>query len=86
MNDDLTKVRDTVLEVVHARPLADAVKDVRIEPGYLTDGDEFLRVILQLDIPPGFEESEAIGLMRDIEKAVRLVDERFASVRFLEAA
>lgn len=86
MADQPDKLHDLVLNAARAGPLADAVRAVAIEPGLDEDNHEFLRVALEVNLPNGDVDAELEAMLERIEAAVANVDDRYASVRFLDAA
>lgn len=86
MNVATENLVETVKRAVRGGPLADAVRDVQIEVGYDSADDEFLRVELQIKLPKKNVDSQLRELLERIEDAVAAVDDRYPSVRFLDAA
>ena len=86
MEADTASVRDTVMRAVQAGPLAGAVRSVQVERARAEDDDEFLRVELIVELPDRNVDAELEALLERIEDAVAAVDDRYASVRFLDAA
>ena len=79
-------LKGRVSKAVRESPFAEAVRDVRIEPAWDENGDEFLRVALVLDLPDRDMDTELEALLERIEEAVISVDDRYPSIRFLDAA
>ncbi len=86
MNAVADPVRDIVLRAVESGPLADAVRNVQIDAALDDDDEEFLRVELIVQLPDRNVDAELEALLETIEEAVSSVDDRYASVRFLDAA
>lgn len=86
MTETSDALNGQVLEAVRRSAFADALRDVRVEPAWDENGVEFLRVVLVLELPDHNVDSELEALLERIEEAVSSVDERYPSVRFLDAA
>jgi hypothetical protein len=86
MDTDASSLRDTVLSAVKNDPLANAVRDVQVEPALDQDGEEFLRIELSLQQLNRDVDAQLEALLERIEEAIAAVDTRYASVRFLDAA
>ena len=86
MTVDPDILRAAVLSAIEGNPLAKAVQDVQVEPAVDEDNDSFLRVELQVRLPDRDVDAELEALLEKIEEAIAAVDERYASVRFLDAA
>lgn len=83
---DLDTIRATVNEIVAASPIARHVVGVALVPDTDGDGDEYIRVEISLRAQARANDRDVIRLIEAIEIAVGEVDERFASVRFPDAA
>lgn len=86
MTVDPDILKAAVLSAIEGNPLAKAVQDVQVEPAIDEDNDSFLRVELQVRLPDRDVDAELEALLEKIEEAIAAVDERYASVRFLDAA
>jgi hypothetical protein len=86
MHVDVNTLKEAVLQAVQNGPLVHAVRDVQIEPAQDQDDEEFLRVALSVQLPNHDVDAELEALLEQIEKAVAALDDRYASVRFLDAA
>lgn len=60
------------------------VRHVRVEPSDFDDG--VFRVFITLEKPESIARPELLDATRTIEDELSILDERFASVRFAEAA
>ena len=83
---DLTGLKEQITEIARGSPVGDRVEDVSVEAEDDGDGSPFLRIVLKMKKLDDLEVSEVEPLVVSIEDAVSSVDERFASVRFAEAA
>ncbi len=82
---DIDQLQRTVEQTVRSGPLAQAVGRVSVEPGSDAEGNEILRVLLVLTTSD--DQDEALEtLLEQIETAVLAIDDRYPSVRFLDAA
>ena len=86
MNAVSSELLDAVRRVVESGPLAKSVRNVQIEPGCDDDDEEFLRVELLVKMPDRDIDEQLEVLLQEIEEAVARLDDRYASVRFLDAA
>ena len=75
-----------IKEVSKSSPLGPRVHQVEVEAEDSVEGGAFLRVLLRFDHPDDLDWAQAEPLVRSIEDAVAELDERFASVRFADAA
>lgn len=82
---DLSSLKKKVTETVEAGSLADQVGAIDIESDIDRDELEFLRVVIALKAG-GVADEELERLLEDVEKAISELDERYTSVRFLDAA
>jgi len=85
MDTSTDKLRETVLRVVKAGALRKSIRDVKIEPDVDEEGNEFLRVLVELTSAEADDE-QLEAILEKIEAAVLDVDSRYPSVRFLDAA
>jgi hypothetical protein len=65
--------------------LPKVVESVNVEPAENEDGDEYWLVTVKL-LSPKIEDEALEQLLEDIEAEVAILDERYPSVRFLDAA
>jgi hypothetical protein len=86
MQIDLDTLKQRVLETARRSAVATKVEDVVLEPDRDEEGTDFLRVVVQLNNMEGIVDSEFEALLEAIERTVGDIDERYPSVRFLDAA
>jgi hypothetical protein len=83
---DLSDIRAKVNEIVSQSRIARHVRRVELVPDTDGDGDEFIRVEISLSTRSSEYDRDLQALTREIRDAVDELDERFASVRFPDAA
>jgi hypothetical protein len=83
---DVPELQEQVSRALRDGPLADQVREIEIEPAEDEDGSEFLRVIVKLVAKKAPEDSELDDLLQLIEDTISKIDDRYPSVRFLDAA
>lgn len=83
---DLSELTTQITSIAKHSPLGERVMDVVVEAEDDADGSDFLRVILRMRDLDNLEPEEVEPLVTSIEDAVALIDERFPSVRFADAA
>jgi hypothetical protein len=83
---ELSELKKSVLTLVESGPLAEAVDMVDIEPDSDDTGTEFLRVIISVKPTDKNIDDQLEVLLEDLESHIAQVDERYASVRFQDAA
>lgn len=86
MQVELSDLNKQVSDLADQSRVADRVKKVRLESDRDEDGDDFLRVIVEIKNFDGVRDEDLAALASAIERAVSAVDERFPSVRFADAA
>ncbi|WP_375429435.1 hypothetical protein [uncultured Sphingomonas sp.] len=86
MTEDVVTLKDRVLRIAKASSLADAVDDVRVESASDREGSDFLRVEVTVRLPKRDVDADLNTLVERIESEVATVDDRYPSVRFLDAA
>jgi hypothetical protein len=86
MQTDLDTLKRRVLETAKASALADRVGDILLEADRDEEGNDFLRVVVQVKDVGDTADDEFEALLESIESAVGAVDERYPSVRFADAA
>lgn len=62
------------------------VSTIDLEADCDDDGTEFIRVVIQVKPGSDAQDADYEALLEKIENAVGDVDDRYASVRFLDAA
>lgn len=78
------KIQAAVSDLIRRR-LPKGVETVSVEPSEDEDGDEYLLVTVKL-ANPDIDDEALEKLLEDIESEVAGLDERYPSVRFLDAA
>lgn len=86
MNTETKSLTSKIVETVHASRVAADVTDVSVEPDTDNDGIAFLRVKVTLKDTQKADDDDLDALLEDIEEAVLEIDDRYPSVRFLDAA
>ena len=86
MSTSVETLESTVTDVIRGGALAKHISAVRVEPDVDAEGNEVLRVLIQMKKRPGDAIEEMERLLEKIESAVLAIDERYPSVRFLDAA
>jgi hypothetical protein len=76
---------ETRVEHVVRRRLPDGVRLVTVEPSEGEDGDEYLLVTVHLS-SHDVDDEELERLLEEIESSVATLDQRYPSVRFVDAA
>lgn len=85
MQVDLDTLKQRVLETARRSPVGAQVEDVALEPGRDEEGTDFLRVFVQVKNIEHAADAEFEALLEAIERTVGDVDDRYPSVRFLDA-
>lgn len=83
---DFSQLKEQIVDLAKRSPVGERIEDVEVEPGEDDTGGEFLRVVVQLKDIGDLKIEDVEPLVQSIEDLVAGVDERFASVRFAEAA
>ena len=83
---DFSVLRQRVLDVARQSAVSKRIRDVVLDSDQDEEGEDFLRVILKMESLDGVSDADLQALAESIEAAVADVDERFASVRFADAA
>lgn len=86
MQTDLDTLKKQVLEATKQSRIAAQVENVFVESDRDEEGADFLRVIVTVRDVDNSIDAEFEALLESIERAVGAVDERYASVRFADAA
>lgn len=86
MQTDLDTLKKRVVEATKQSNMAAQVKSVSVEPDRDDEGTDFLRVIVTVKDADNSVDADFEALLESIERAVGAVDERYASVRFSDAA
>lgn len=83
---DLETIRDRVVEATKSSAAKVGVADITLEADRDDDGTDFLRVIVQLKPRKEPNDKALEALLETIEGAVGAIDQRYPSVRFVDAA
>lgn len=75
-----------IVEMVHASRVAADVTNVAVEPDADNDGIAFLKVKITLKDTDKADDADLDALVECIEDAVLEIDDRYPSIRFLDAA
>jgi hypothetical protein len=86
MQADLDTLKQRLLEATKQSAVAAQVKNIALEPDRDDEGNDFLRVIVQVENLDDAADADFEALLESIEKAVSAVDERYPSVRFADVA
>ena len=86
MQSDLETIRRRAIEAIEASALAVRIQDVALESDRDDEGGEFLRVMVQVGQGTAPRDQDLRRLIEVLEDAIGEVDERYPSVRFLDAA
>ena len=86
MQIDLDILKQRIIEATTQSSVATQVEQVTLEADTDEEGDDFLRVILQVKDFKNANEADFEALLEAIERAVGDIDERYPSVRFSDAA
>jgi len=86
MNTSVEDLESIVSDTIRGGALAKDIQEVRVEPGVDADGNEILRVLVQMKREQEDTDEELESLLEKIEAAILEIDERYPSVRFLDAA
>lgn len=86
MQTEIGILKQKVLEAAQRSGIAAQVEDVAVEPDHDEEGTDFLRVIVRIRGTQQGDDTVFENLLEEIENAVAAVDERYPSVRFLDAA
>jgi hypothetical protein len=84
MTAEPEKIQVAVSDLVR-RHLPKGIESVSVEPAEDKDGDEYLLVTVRL-ATTDIDDEALERLLEDIESEVAGLDERYPSVRFLDAA
>jgi hypothetical protein len=83
---DFSQLRGQIVRLARTSPVGDRIKGVEVEPGEDDTGGEFLRIVVQVRDLEDLKTEDVEPLVESIEDFVAQRDERFASVRFADAA
>jgi len=86
MKAEMGFLENRVKETLDKTELGSAITGYHLEEGQDDDGTEFLRVVFELANNVPIEDEKLETFAETIEDTLSEIDERFASVRFSEAA
>lgn len=86
MRADLDTLKRQVLVATKESAVAEQVEDIFLEPDRDDEGNDFLRVVVQVKDLGDTADADFEALLESIESAVASIDERYPSVRFADAA
>lgn len=86
MMTDLEAIKEKVVSATRAAEAKVGIADIILETDRDDDGDDFLRVIIEVKHADRATEADYELWLEAIETAVREVDARYPSVRFADAA
>lgn len=86
MEADLKTLKERVLEAAQGSPVVDNIADVVLEADRDDDGSGFVRVIIQVKDFAHTDDEALEKLLERIEASLSSADDRYASVRFSDAA
>lgn len=84
---DMRELEEQAISSARAGPLGDLIEHVRVSPAQLGDDDlDFLRVEVRLKRVGRPEHAALLATLERIERDLSELDDRYPSVRFLDAA
>jgi len=83
---DLDTIKERVVGATRAAEAKVGIADITLEVDHDDDGDDFLRVIIEVKHSDRATEADYEAWLEQIEKAVSEIDSRYPSVRFADAA
>lgn len=86
MSSTVEALENTVSDAIRGGGLAKDIRAVQVEPDTDAEGNEVLRVLIQMKRHRGDADEEMEQLLEKIESAILAIDDRYPSVRFLDAA
>jgi hypothetical protein len=86
MKVEPANLKAPVAEVLRTSKLQRVIGGFELDEGRDDDGVEFIRVVFDVDGNAHVPDEDLVGFADHIENALALLDERFASVRFSDAA
>jgi hypothetical protein len=86
MKVELSTLKKGVEDVLAESPLRTSIGGFRLDEGNDGDGFEFIRVLFDINPVTPVPDADLADLAAHIEDALAQLDERFASVRFSDAA
>lgn len=86
MKVELASLKERVEDVLGKSPLKKSFGSFELDEGRDDDGTEFIRVKFDVNADSKISDEDLEGFAERIENALAVLDERFASVRFSDAA
>ena len=86
MQTDLATLKRLVIETAKKSPVGEKVEGVELESDRDDEGTDFLRVMIRLRNSDKSDDQFLADMLQAIESIVGEHDERYPSVRFLDAA
>jgi hypothetical protein len=83
---DLAEIKERVVSATTAAAAKVGIADIILEVDRDEDGDDFLRVIIEVKHGERAKDADYEAWLEAIEKAVGEIDDRYPSVRFSDAA
>jgi hypothetical protein len=83
---DLETIKERVIGATRAAEAKVGIADIILELKKDDDGDDFLRVIIEVKHSDRATEADFEAWLEQIENAVGEIDTRYPSVRFADAA
>ena len=83
---DLDTIKERVIGATRAAAAKVGIADITLEIDHDDDGDDFLRVIIQVKHSDRATDADYEAWLEAIEQAVGEVDRRYPSARFADAA
>jgi hypothetical protein len=83
---DLDTIKERVVGATRAAEAKVGIADITLEVDHDDDGNDFLRVIIEVKHSDRATQADFETWLEQIEKAVGEVDSRYPSVRFADAA
>ena len=86
MQGDFDQVKETIVEAAKSSDIGDRLDDIAVEEDRDEEGDAFIRVTIRMTPNVEIDDSQLERVLERIENSIVDLDERYASVRFLDAA
>lgn len=83
---DLDTIKERVVGATRAAEAKVGITDITLQVDHDDDGDDFIRVIIEVKHSERATDADYEAWLEAIEKAVGEVDSRYPSVRFADAA
>lgn len=83
---DIKEIEKAVGAAARQGPLADFIQGIAVEADQDEDNEDFLRVMIQLRHVKKNVDAELEAMLERIEETLAGIDNRYPSVRFLDAA